>query len=119
MITLIKKEHFILKCECEIREVMRIGTVFEGFFWNEGVVHSELNMALQIIMKRGTAIRRHFKNDPLFGAKFISVVDNHNNLLLNECEGVFNPKNILSYFSINQNFNRQKVVLFSTRCLEL
>ena len=29
MITLLKKEHFILKCECEIREVMRIDTVFE------------------------------------------------------------------------------------------
>ena len=38
--TLLKKECFVPKDKFEIREVMRIGTIFARYFWNEGIVHS-------------------------------------------------------------------------------
>ena len=58
------------------------------------------------MIKRSTAIRRHFKNDPLFGARFISTVDNNINLLLDECEGVSNAKHISSCFSMGHIFQK-------------
>lgn len=103
---LLKKECFIPTNNFKLREVLRIGTVFTGCFWNKGINFSELKTGLEMIMKRDATIKRHFKNDPLFGARLISAIDNHFNLLLDECESASSPNDIKSYFSIKHIFQQ-------------
>ena len=77
-----------------------MGVIFSKHFWNQGAVHEELKMGLEMILKIDASIKRHFKNDPIFGDRLISAIDDHANLILDECESAYEPQEIESHFSM-------------------
>ena len=48
---IMKKDYFIPKNNYELREGLRIGTVFAKCFWNDGLVSNELKAGLQIVIR--------------------------------------------------------------------
>ena len=55
------------------------------------------------------AVKRHFRNDPLFGTRFIATINNHLNNLLDEYENTDQPSEIsMEYFSMSHIFYQVK-----------
>ena len=96
---LLKKEFFFCSNSFELREQLRIGTIFSNLFIGNGIATNELKRAHDTIEKRDAAVRRHFNQDKLFGVKLIYSIDNLMNLLLEECLSASSPRDVNeSYF---------------------
>ena len=104
---LMKKDLFIPKSNYELREVIRMGTIVSKCFFGDGIITKELKSCVETLIKRDMAVKRHFRNDPLFGARFIAAIDNHLNNLLDECENADQPSEInMEYFSMSHIFHQ-------------
>ena len=69
------------------------------------MVTNELKTCVQTLIKRDIAVKGHFRDDSLFGGSFIAGLDNHINILLDECENVEQPNEIApEYFSMSHMF---------------
>ena len=91
---MMKKDLFVPMKNYELREAVRIGAVFSKCFWNNGMVTNELKTCVQTLIKWDITVKRHFRDDSMFGGRFIAGLDNYINILLDECENAEQPNEI-------------------------
>ena len=63
-------------------------------------MYNKFKSNFEIVLKRHAEIKRHFKNNPLFRVQLLSAINNHINILLDECKSSVEPMRIESYFSM-------------------
>ena len=97
---LLKKDYYIPTSQLELKEQMRLIAIFHNTFLGPCINTLKYKRLYDIVAKREVLLQRHFQQDKMIGARFITAIDNDWNLLLEESESCDSPADIPStYFS--------------------